>query len=155
MHAPFYETPDKGSHTEKEDVKPIGVLGTWWHETIRALAAIEESVGRVLAYQFLNIYSHTPIASILLSSVLVLSTAHTSLARCVSSGQPSVDITTILIGWLISVDGYHRSLRLWIYEETNEEFVSQLFSFFHVLRLTAPVLQMVSWERSHAFYTRL
>jgi hypothetical protein len=41
-HASFYETSDKGSHTEKEDVKPIGVLGTWWHETLRALAAIED-----------------------------------------------------------------------------------------------------------------
>jgi hypothetical protein len=40
--APFYETPDKGSHTEKEDIKPSGVLGIWWHETLRALAAIED-----------------------------------------------------------------------------------------------------------------
>jgi hypothetical protein len=38
----FYTSPDKGSHDEKEDVKPVGAIGIWWHETLRALAAIEE-----------------------------------------------------------------------------------------------------------------
>ncbi|OBZ75658.1 3-hydroxyisobutyrate dehydrogenase, mitochondrial [Grifola frondosa] len=37
---PFYECKEKGSHNEKEDVKPEGALGTWWHETLRALGAI-------------------------------------------------------------------------------------------------------------------
>ncbi|KAJ7286050.1 hypothetical protein C8J57DRAFT_1286588 [Mycena rebaudengoi] len=41
QHA-FYETPSKGSHDEKEDVKPDGVVGIWWHETLRMLAAIED-----------------------------------------------------------------------------------------------------------------
>lgn len=40
MH-PFYECKEKGSHDEKEDVKPDGVLGTWWHETLRTLGAID------------------------------------------------------------------------------------------------------------------
>jgi len=39
---PFYETVSKGSHSEKEDVKPVGTIGIWWHETLRMLAAIEE-----------------------------------------------------------------------------------------------------------------
>lgn len=39
---PFYECKEKGTHDEKEDIKPDGVLGTWWHETVRALGAIEE-----------------------------------------------------------------------------------------------------------------
>jgi hypothetical protein len=42
LQHPFYETSTKGSHDEKEDVKPDGVAGTWWHETLRMLAAIEE-----------------------------------------------------------------------------------------------------------------
>ncbi|KAI0934471.1 hypothetical protein AcV5_006302 [Taiwanofungus camphoratus] len=39
---PFYECKEKGTHDEKEDIKPDGVLGTWWHETVRALGAIED-----------------------------------------------------------------------------------------------------------------
>jgi len=40
QHA-FYETSDKGNHDEKEDIKPLGVQGTWWHETLRMLGSIE------------------------------------------------------------------------------------------------------------------
>lgn len=39
---PYYETPEKGTHTEEESIKPAGVRGVWWHETVRALAAIAE-----------------------------------------------------------------------------------------------------------------
>jgi len=39
---PFYETPSKGTHDEKEDPKPEGTAGIWWHETLRILAAIED-----------------------------------------------------------------------------------------------------------------
>lgn len=41
---PFYETQAKGTHDEKEDVKPVGTIGIWWHETLRVLASIEEYV---------------------------------------------------------------------------------------------------------------
>lgn len=44
MQLPVYETSEKGMHTEKEDVEPSGTVGTWWHEGLRALAAIEEWV---------------------------------------------------------------------------------------------------------------
>ncbi|OSD01666.1 hypothetical protein PYCCODRAFT_1368911 [Trametes coccinea BRFM310] len=39
---PFYQCKESGSHDEKEDVKPEGVMGTWWHETLRALGAIPD-----------------------------------------------------------------------------------------------------------------
>ncbi|KAI0781092.1 hypothetical protein BD413DRAFT_20648 [Trametes elegans] len=39
---PMYNTKESGSHDEKEDVKPEGVMGTWWHETMRALGAIPD-----------------------------------------------------------------------------------------------------------------
>ncbi|KAF7338641.1 NAD dependent epimerase dehydratase family protein [Mycena venus] len=42
LQHPFYETSTKGSHDEKEDIKPLGVAGTWWHETLRMLAAIDD-----------------------------------------------------------------------------------------------------------------
>jgi len=42
LQHPFYETPEKGSHNEKVDIKPEGTLGIWWHETLRMLAAIKE-----------------------------------------------------------------------------------------------------------------
>lgn len=42
IHHPFYETASKGIQDEKEDVKPSGTLGIWWHETLRVLASIEE-----------------------------------------------------------------------------------------------------------------
>lgn len=44
LQLPFYETPEKGSHDEKEDIKPALTLGIWWHETLRMLGAIEEYV---------------------------------------------------------------------------------------------------------------
>lgn len=47
---PFYECKEKGKHDEKEDVKPDDTLGTWWHESLRALAAIEKWV---LNFKFL------------------------------------------------------------------------------------------------------
>jgi len=34
---PFFDTS-----SEKDDIKPTGSLGTWWHESMRALASIEE-----------------------------------------------------------------------------------------------------------------
>ncbi|KDQ60618.1 hypothetical protein JAAARDRAFT_204453 [Jaapia argillacea MUCL 33604] len=40
LQLPFYNTPEKGSHEEKEDIKPVGAHGIWWHETLRTLAAI-------------------------------------------------------------------------------------------------------------------
>src|SRR5258707_10728400 len=44
LQQPWYETPDKGSHEEKEEIKPQGVIGTWWHESLRILGAIEGCV---------------------------------------------------------------------------------------------------------------
>lgn len=44
---PFYETATK-PQDENQDIKPIGVVGTWWHETLRALGAIEGYVSRFL-----------------------------------------------------------------------------------------------------------
>ncbi|ETW85694.1 hypothetical protein HETIRDRAFT_407618 [Heterobasidion irregulare TC 32-1] len=41
LQMPWYECSEKGTHDEKEDPKPLGVLGTWWHETLRILGAIE------------------------------------------------------------------------------------------------------------------
>ncbi|CAE6478601.1 hypothetical protein ACGC1H_003020 [Rhizoctonia solani] len=39
---PFYDTsPEKIIHEEKDKIKPLGVRGTWWHETLRILASIE------------------------------------------------------------------------------------------------------------------
>ncbi|KIK06638.1 hypothetical protein K443DRAFT_674295 [Laccaria amethystina LaAM-08-1] len=42
MQLPFYETQTKGTHDEKEDAKPAGTIGIWWHETLRVLASIED-----------------------------------------------------------------------------------------------------------------
>jgi len=40
---PFYDTStSKGSHSEKEDIRPIETTGIWWHETLRMLAAIHD-----------------------------------------------------------------------------------------------------------------
>jgi hypothetical protein len=44
LQQPWYECSDKGLHDEKEDVKPHGVIGTWWHESLRILGAIEGCV---------------------------------------------------------------------------------------------------------------
>ncbi|KIP09250.1 hypothetical protein PHLGIDRAFT_116504 [Phlebiopsis gigantea 11061_1 CR5-6] len=42
LQLPFYECKEKGTHDEKEDVKPDGVRGFWWHETLRMLASIPD-----------------------------------------------------------------------------------------------------------------
>jgi hypothetical protein len=39
---PFYECSEKGTHDEKEDPKPLSVAGTWWHESMRILGAINK-----------------------------------------------------------------------------------------------------------------
>lgn len=44
LQLPFYECSSKGSHDEKENAKPSGTIGIWWHETLRMLAAIDECV---------------------------------------------------------------------------------------------------------------
>ena len=44
LQMPWYECSEKGTHDEKEDPKPLGVLGTWWHETLRILGAIDGQV---------------------------------------------------------------------------------------------------------------
>ncbi|KAF9239678.1 hypothetical protein BU15DRAFT_46609 [Melanogaster broomeanus] len=41
LQQPMYESSDKGTHDEKEDVKPIRPLDVWWHETLRMLASID------------------------------------------------------------------------------------------------------------------
>ncbi|TFY83175.1 hypothetical protein EWM64_g839 [Hericium alpestre] len=41
LQEPWYECSEKGTHDEKENPKPLGILGTWWHETLRILGAIE------------------------------------------------------------------------------------------------------------------
>ncbi|KAF8350872.1 NAD-P-binding protein [Amanita rubescens] len=41
IQQPFYESSKKGGHDESEDLKPAGVLGTWWHEALRILGAID------------------------------------------------------------------------------------------------------------------
>ncbi|KAG9226048.1 hypothetical protein CCMSSC00406_0008710 [Pleurotus cornucopiae] len=42
LQLPFYETHNKGAHDEKENCKPFSTIGTWWHETLRMLAAIPD-----------------------------------------------------------------------------------------------------------------
>lgn len=41
LQQPYYECSEKGSHEEKDDVKPNGVVGIWWHESLRILGAVE------------------------------------------------------------------------------------------------------------------
>ncbi|KZT26498.1 hypothetical protein NEOLEDRAFT_1177499 [Neolentinus lepideus HHB14362 ss-1] len=38
----FYVYSEKGPHTEKQDFKPDGLRGIWWHETLRSIAAIPD-----------------------------------------------------------------------------------------------------------------
>ena len=42
LQLPFYETSSKTPATEKDDVKPEDSIGTWWHETLRMLGALEK-----------------------------------------------------------------------------------------------------------------
>ncbi|KAF9452842.1 NAD(P)-binding protein [Macrolepiota fuliginosa MF-IS2] len=41
IHHPYYKTSAKGPQDEKSEVLPWSVIGTWWHETLRILGAIE------------------------------------------------------------------------------------------------------------------
>lgn len=42
LQQPVYDTSDKGSLDEKEDVTPVRAVDIWWHETLRMLASIEK-----------------------------------------------------------------------------------------------------------------
>ncbi|EIW85380.1 hypothetical protein CONPUDRAFT_98379 [Coniophora puteana RWD-64-598 SS2] len=42
LQLPVYESPEKGDHSEAEDVKPVTPRDTWWHETTRMLAGMPE-----------------------------------------------------------------------------------------------------------------
>lgn len=46
IQPPYYECPaektDKQAHTEKDKLKPEGVRGVWFHETLRLLAGIKD-----------------------------------------------------------------------------------------------------------------
>ena len=63
LQQPWYECPDKGLHDEKEDVKPHGVIGTWWHESLRILGAIEGCVR-----SFYVTAAHDPLSVLILLS---------------------------------------------------------------------------------------
>lgn len=41
IHHPYYKISGKGPQDEKSEVEPWGTIGTWWHETLRILGAIE------------------------------------------------------------------------------------------------------------------
>lgn len=45
LQQPFY-TSEKKPAEEKDAIKPEGVNGTWWHESLRAIAAIQKWVYR-------------------------------------------------------------------------------------------------------------
>ncbi|PFH49119.1 hypothetical protein AMATHDRAFT_63842 [Amanita thiersii Skay4041] len=42
IHQPFYETPKKAAQDGKDEVKPEGTIGVWWHEALRMLAAVPD-----------------------------------------------------------------------------------------------------------------
>jgi len=58
LQQPWYICSDRGSRTEKENLRPLGTMGTWWHETLRVLGAIEGFV-----------YSHSQPVAILTGSL--------------------------------------------------------------------------------------
>jgi len=66
LQQPWYESPEKGSHAEKEDVKPSGVIGTWWHESLRILGGIEGYVKSIClspAYDLVSVSTLSSYAS--------------------------------------------------------------------------------------------
>ena len=44
---PYYETPNDKATEEKDNLKPKGIRGLWWHESIRMLAGITECDSRL------------------------------------------------------------------------------------------------------------
>ena len=44
LQLPYFDTPEKGSHDEKETMKPFGNQGVWWQESLRILASMEKYV---------------------------------------------------------------------------------------------------------------
>jgi len=66
---PFYTSSSKGSHDEKEDIKPNGSIGIWWHESLRALAAIDDLNLVILRYGF--VYGPYVVSGILPTVLIV------------------------------------------------------------------------------------
>jgi hypothetical protein len=44
LQHPWYECSEKGSRDEKDNPTPVPGIGTWWHETLRILGAIDGCV---------------------------------------------------------------------------------------------------------------
>lgn len=103
---PFYQCKDSGSHDEKEEVKPEGVIGTWWHETLRTLGAIEECVP----------FFHLGLSCALTCRRVAASTSSSSEQHCRMGRTSTISVSVVLVTLLAviklsahSYGAFHRS----------------------------------------------
>lgn len=80
LQHPFY-TSDKKPAEEKDDIKPEGVNGTWWHESLRAIAAIPNLNLVILR----TTQTYGPYQIEMISSIFVISAVYAHLRQPVKS----------------------------------------------------------------------
>jgi len=80
LQHPFY-TSDKKPAEEKDDIKPEGVTGTWWHESLRAIAAIPNLNLVILR----TTQTYGPYQIEMISSIFVISAVYAYLKQPVKS----------------------------------------------------------------------
>lgn len=122
MTHPFYETPEKGSHDEKENIKPLGVRGVWWHETLRVLANIEKSVP-VLSFQGFGL---TSLVCIYYSLNLAILRVGLVYGPYVEYGVCELNLSIPRELWLRNISAFYHDRRFGVrvLEEANESLVS-------------------------------
>jgi len=80
LQHPFYTT-DKTPAREKDDIKPEGTYGIWWHETLRILGAIKD-----LNLVIVRIaQSYGPYQLEMISSIFVISSVYAYMKRNMKS----------------------------------------------------------------------
>jgi len=80
LQHPFY-TSDKKPAEEKDDLKPEGINGTWWHESLRAIAAIPNLNLVILR----TTQTYGPYQLEMISSIFVISAVYAHLKQPVKS----------------------------------------------------------------------
>jgi nucleoside-diphosphate-sugar epimerase len=80
LQHPFYTT-DKTPAQEKDDIKPEGTYGIWWHETLRILGAIKDLNLVILR----TAHSYGPYQTEMISGIFVISSVYAYMKKPMKS----------------------------------------------------------------------
>jgi len=108
LQHPFYSS-DKHPTQEKDDIKPEGTYGTWWHETLRILGAIKDLNLVILRIS----HSYGPYQTEMISTIFVISSVYAYMRKPMKSlWSPGKHLHNVVHN--VDVAGGLWSCALWI-----------------------------------------